>query len=177
MQMKGRSTASKTKQGKDSTMSIPTNAVQLELPLFATAELVQPNSETSSPANLNLCDSSIQTPKSSKILAEELTSKGKDCKPYWSDLCAANSSRLLLPVVTDCAGSDLNCSSLWQNKTVEKSWFSTELFTAQKPNSQAIFLPSFTSSVAECTDSEATARKSRNIRLFLNAEQKSLIKQ
>lgn len=175
--MKGRSKASKTKQGKDSTMSSPTNAVQLELPLFATAELVQPNSETISPAKLNLCDSSIQTPKSSKILAQELTSKGKDCKPYWSDLCAANSSQLLLPVATDCAGSDLNCSSLWQNKTVEKSWFSTELFTAQKPNSQAIFLQSFTSSVAECTDSEATARKSRKIRLFLNPEQKALIKQ
>ncbi|WP_333307046.1 transposase [Microcoleus sp. B7-D4] len=38
-------------------------------------------------------------------------------------------------------------------------------------------MPSFTSSVAECTDSEATARKSRKIRLFLNPEQKALIKQ
>ncbi|NJR46135.1 MAG: transposase [Hyellaceae cyanobacterium CSU_1_1] len=40
-----------------------------------------------------------------------------------------------------------------------------------------MFLPSFTSSVAECTDLEATARKSKKIRLFLNCEQKALLKQ
>jgi len=177
MQTKGRSKASKTKQDNDSTMSSPTSAVQLELPLFVTVELVQSSSETTSLDKLNSCDSNTPMPKLSKISAQESISKGKDCKPYWSDLCAANSSRLLLPVVTDCAGSDLSYSSLWPNKTVEKSWFSTELFTAQKPNSPAIFLPSFTATVAECTDSGVTARKSRKIRLFLNPEQKALIKQ
>ncbi|WP_333181738.1 transposase [Microcoleus sp. S13_C3] len=60
---------------------------------------------------------------------------------------------------------------------MDKSWFLTELFTAFEPNSQAIFLPSFTSTVAECTDSGVTARKSRKIRLFLKPEQKALIKQ
>lgn len=110
-------------------------------------------------------------------MKEKSTSKGKDCKPYWSDLCAAISSQLLLPVVTDCADSDLNYSSLWLNKTVDKSWFLTELFTVQKPNSQQIFLPSFTSSLAEWTDSEVIARRSKKIRLFLNPEQKALLKQ
>ena len=176
MQTKGRAKASKTKQGKDSTVSSPISAVQLELPLFANVESVHLHSEMTSLDLLNSC-SNIQTPKSSKMSAEDSTSKGKDCKPYWSDLCAANSSRLLLPVATDCVDSDLNYSSLWQNKTVEKSWFSTELFTARKPNSQTIFLPSFTSSVAECTPGEVIARKSRKIRLFLNPEQKALIKQ
>ncbi|MEZ2225507.1 RNA-guided endonuclease InsQ/TnpB family protein [Microcoleus sp.] len=38
-------------------------------------------------------------------------------------------------------------------------------------------MPSFTATVAECTDSEVTARKSKKIRLFLNPEQKALIKQ
>jgi putative transposase len=177
MQTKARSKASKTKQDKDSTMSSPTSAVQLDLPLFATVASVHPSSETISPAKLNSCDNSIQTPKSSKISAQESTLKGKDCKPYWSDLCVANSSRLLLPVATDCAGSDLSCSSSWFNRTVDKSWFLTELFTAQKPNSQRIFLPSFTSSVAECTACGVTGRRSRKIRLFLNPEQKALIKQ
>lgn len=158
-------------------MLSPTSAVQLELPLFATVASVQLFSETTLPDKLNSCSNSTQTPKSSKTSAQGLTSKGKDCKPYWSDLCAANSSRLLLPVATDCAGSDLNYSSSWHNKTVEKSWFSQTLFTAQKPNSQPIFSPSFTSSVVECTASGATARKSRKIRLFLNPEQKALIKQ
>ena len=175
--MKAKSKASKTKLDKDSTMSSPTNVVQLELPLFATAASVQLSSETTSPDRLNLCNSSIRTPKSSKTSEADSTLSAKDCKPYWSDSCAAISSRLLLPVVTDCAGSDLNYSSLWLNKTVEKSWFLTEKFTVQKPNLQPIFLPSFMSSLAECTASEVTARKSKKIRLFLNPEQKALLKQ
>lgn len=176
--MKARSKASKTKQDKGSTMSsLTSSAVQLDLPLFATAESVQPNSETTLPDKLNSCGNSTQTPKSSKTSVQESTSKGKDCKPYWSDLCAATSSRLQLPVATDCVGLDLNCSSSWPGKTVDKSWFSQTLFTAQKPNSPPIFLPSFTSSVVECTDSGVTARKSRKIRLFLSPEQKALVKQ
>ena len=110
-------------------------------------------------------------------------SKGKDCKPYWSDLCAQISSKLLLPVEIGCADSDLNYLSLWPNKTVlwpnktvEKSWFSQALYTVDQPNSQRIFLPSFTLTVAECTPGEATARKSSKIRIFLNAEQKALLK-
>ena len=39
--MKGKSKASKTALDKDSTMSSPTGAVQLELPLFANVELAQ----------------------------------------------------------------------------------------------------------------------------------------
>ena len=174
--MKGRSKASKTKQDKDSTMSSPTNAVQLELPLFATVASVQPSSETTLQDKLNSCENDIQQPKSSKISALDSISKGKDCKPYWSDLCAEISSKLLLPVETGCADSDLNYSSLWLSKTVDKSWFSQTLYTAQKPNSQPIFLPSFTATVAECTPGEVTARKSRKIRIFLNPEQKALLK-
>lgn len=175
--MKAKSRASKTKQDKGSTMSSPINVVQLELPLFATVESVQPNSETTLTDKLNLCAPDIQTQKSSKILDQDSTSIEKDCKPYWSDLCGEISSRLLLPVVTDCADSDLNYSSSWHSKTVDKSWFLTNLFTVRKPNLQQIFLPSFTSSPVGCTDSEVTARRSRKIRLFLNPEQKALLKQ
>ncbi|NEP01194.1 MAG: transposase [Symploca sp. SIO2E9] len=60
---------------------------------------------------------------------------------------------------------------------MEKSWFSQTLFTARKRNSQQMFSPSLMYSVAECMDSEATARSSRKIRLFLNPEQKALLKQ
>ena len=175
--MKAKSKASKTRRDKGSTMSSPTNAVQLELPLFATAASVQRFSETISPDKLNLCSNSIQTPKSSKTSEADSTSSGKDCKPYWSDSCEAISSKLLLPVEIDCVDSDLSYSSSWLSKTVEKSWFLTELYTVQKPNLQPIFLPSFTSSLAECTDLGATARRSKKIRLFLNPEQKALLKQ
>lgn len=158
-------------------MSSPTCGVQLELPLFALAESVQPNSETISLDKLNSCDNGIQKLKSSKISAQGLILSAKDCNPYWSDLCSAINLNLLLPVETDCADSDLNYSSSWLSKTVAASWFSTKLFTAQRPNSQPLFLPSFMSSVAKCTDLEATARRARKIRLFLNPEQRALLKQ
>ena len=158
-------------------MSSLTNVVQPELPLFAIAASAQLSNETTSPDKLNSCGNSTQTLKSSKTSDRDSTSSAKDCKPYWSDSCEAISSKLLLPVETDCVDSDLKYSSSWLSKTVEKSWFLTELKTLLKPNSQPIFLPSFMSSPAECTDSEATARKSKKIRLFLNPEQKALLKQ
>lgn len=175
--MKEKSKASKTRQDNDFTMSSPTNGTQLSLPLFATAESPVPSSGTTCNDKLTSCLVATQQPKSSKTSEADSTSRGKDCKPYWSDLCAVTSSQLLLPVATDCADSGLNYSSSWLSKTVDKSWFLTKLFTVQNPNSQPIFLPSFTSSLAECTDSEATARRSKKIRLFLNPKQKALLKQ
>jgi putative transposase len=174
--MKVRSKALKTPQGKDSTTLNPTNGTQMLLPSFATAESVHPSNETTLSDKLRSCENSIQPPKSSKTLAVDSTSKGKVYKPYWCDLCGEISSRLLLPVETGSVDSDLNYSTLWQSKTVEKSWFSIDLLTVLKPNSQQIFLPSFMSSVAECTDSEVIARKSRKIRLSLNPEQKAKVK-
>jgi len=175
--MKAKSKALKTKQDKDSTMLNPINVKQLSLPLFAIAESVLPSKETILLDKSPLCENSTQSPKLSKTSALDSTSSGKDCSPYWSGLCEEISSRLLLPVETDYVDSDLNYSSLWQSKTVAQSWFSQILYTAQKPNSQPIFLPSFTSSLAECTDLGATARRSRKIRLFLSPEQKALLKQ
>lgn len=191
--MRAKSRASKMRQDNDYTMSSPTNAMQLSLPLFVTVESVPQNRETTWQDKSNLCFNSIPPPKSSKISATDSTSKDKDCNPYWSDLCEAISSRLLLPVKTDCVTishgdatrTDFNYSSSWHNKTVDKSWFSTSLFTVEKQNLQQIFSPSFMSkrfaqaspTVAECTDSEVTARRSRKIRLFLNLEQRMLLKQ
>jgi putative transposase len=175
--MKAKSSSSKMKRNNVCTTLNPIGAMQLELPLFAIAGSVPLSSETILQDKSNLCENATQKAKSSKTLDRDSTSSEKDCKPYWSGLCAAISSRLLLPVETDCVDSDLNYSSLWQSKTVDQSWFLTKLFTVQKPNSQPIFLPSFTSSVAECKDLEATARKSKKIRIFLNPKQKALLKQ
>ncbi len=175
--MKGRSSQSKMELGNASTTLSPTSPTYPPVQSSATVESVVLSKKTTSKDKSNLCDSDTRTQKSSKTSAQDSTLKGKDCKPYWSDLCAQISSRLLLPVATGCADSDLNYSSSWQNKTVEKSWFSQILFTAQSPNSQPIFLPSFMATVVECTASEATARRSRKIRLFLKPEQKVLIEQ
>jgi putative transposase len=175
--MKGKSTASKTKQDNVCTTLNPIEEMQLHFQSPATAELVQSSNEMTCSGKSISCENAIPTPKSSKISAVDSTSSAKDCKPYWSDLCVAISSRLLLPVETDCVDSDLKYSSLWQSKTVDQSWFLSRLHTVQRPSLQPIFLPSFTSSVAECTASEATARKSKKIRLFLSPEQRQLMKQ
>ena len=156
--------------------SLPTS-LQRSLSLCATVESVQASNEMICSDKLSLCQSDTQKPKSSKISEADSTFKGKDCKPYWSDLCAQISSRLLLPVEIGCADSDLSYCSSWLSKTVENSWFLSELSTVSRPNLQPLFKPSLTFSVAECTNLEALPRKSRKIRLFLNPEQKALLKQ
>jgi putative transposase len=175
--MKAGLKASKTKQDSASMTLNPIVMMQLNLPLSATAGSVLPSKKTTSQDKSNSCEASTRKQRLSKTLGAVSTLSEKVCKPYWSDLCAAISSRLLLPVETGCADSGLSFSSSWQNKTVDQSWFSQILFTAQSPNSQQIFLPSFMSSVAECTDLGATARKSKKIRIFLNPDQKALLKQ
>ncbi len=99
-----------------------------------------------------ICSHSTQKPKSLKISEVDSTLKEKDCEPYWTDFCAEISSRLLLPVATDYADLDSSLYNTWLNKTVEKSWFSTKLFTVLKPNLPPIFSASSTSSLVGCTD-------------------------
>jgi putative transposase len=174
--MKGRSKLSKTKQDNDCTMSSPIFAEQLILPLFAIAESQAPNKKMTCKDKSPICSHSTQKQKSSKTLEVDLILKEKVCAPYWTDFCEEISSRLLLPVETDCVDSDSSLYSTWSNKTVEKSWFSTNLFIAQKQNSPQIFSASSTFSLVGCTDSESTVRKSKKIKICLNQVQKNLIK-
>jgi putative transposase len=153
-----------------------TSVVQLTLPLFAIAESQVPSKKTTLVDRLPICNLSTQKQKSSKILEADLISKEKDCAPYWTEFCVEISSRLLLPVGTGCADLDLNLYSTWSNKTVEKSWFSTKLFTALNPNLQPIFCQSSTSSLVGCTDSESIVKKSKKIKISLNPNQKNLVK-
>lgn len=157
-------------------MLSPTSVVQLTLPLFAIAESQVPSNETISTDKSSICENFIQKQKLSKISAQDSTLKEKVFEPYWTDSCWEISSRLLLPVGTDYAGLDSSLYSTWSNKTVEKSWYSTKLFTVQIPNSQPIFSQSSTSSLVECTDLENTVKKSKKIQIFLATEQKQTIK-
>jgi len=176
MPTKERFKSSKTKQGKDCITSKPIFVEQLTLPLFATAVSPVPNKKTTCKGKSDICNLSTQTQKSSKISAADSTSKEKDCVPYWTDFCKEISSRLLLPVETGCADSDLSLYSTWSNKTVEKSWFKSKLYTVQKPSLQPIFSASSTSSLVECTDLESTVKKSKKIKICLSPTQKNLIK-
>jgi len=195
--MKAKSLISKTRQDKGSTMSSPTSeAIQLELQLFAIAESLPQSSETTSTDKSPTCNLSIQEPKSSEMLGQDSTLKGKDCAPYWTGLCTEISSRLLLPVVTDSQGLDSSLFSTWSSKTVATSWFSTKLYTAQTQNSPKIYdarklanadapnvatasltlSPSSTSSLVECRTRENTVKKSNKTRIYLNPEQKKIVK-
>ncbi|WP_229424489.1 helix-turn-helix domain-containing protein [Moorena producens] len=60
---------------------------------------------------------------------------------------------------------------------MEKSWFSTNLKVVFDQNLPQIFSESFTSSLAASTDSGSTGQKSKKIRLFLNPEQRAIIRQ
>lgn len=174
--MKGKSKALKTRQGKDCMTLNHTLGVQLELPLFATVESVPQNSEMTLTDKSPICNPSTQKQKSSKTSAQDSTSKEKVCVPYWTDFCKVISSSLLLPVGTDLQDLDLNSYNTWSNKTVDKSWFSTKLYTVRNQNLPKIYSQSFTSFPIECTGLENTLKKSKKIYLKLSLAQKRKIK-
>ncbi len=175
--MKAKSLISKTMRDKGSTTSSPTSeAIELELPLFAIAESLVQNSETTSADKSPICSPSTRSSESSKTSGQDSTSNAKDCAPYWTSWCAQISSRLLLPVVTDSRGLDSSLFSTWSSKTVAASWFSTKLYTAQTQNLRKIYSPSSTSSLVGCTDKTSTVKKSNKTRIYLSPEQKKTLK-
>ena len=157
--MKERSKALKTRQGKDCMMLNHTLGVQLELPLFATVESLPQNSEMTLTDKSSICNPSTQKQKSSKTLDQDSTSKEKVCVPYWTDFCKEISSCLLLPVETGLQDLDLNLYNTWSNKTVDKSWFSTKLYTVCNQNLPKIYTQSFTSFPVESTDWRKYSKK------------------
>ena len=151
------------------------NSKNSQLP-SATAELVATSKKTTWRGKLPTCTPSSRKRKSSLTSAQDSITKGKDLKPYWSDLCAEISSQLLLPVETDLPDLGLNSLSTWSVSTVEKSWFSTNLKVLRKQNLPQIFSQSSTSSPVASTDSGSTGQKSKKIRMFLNAEQRGIVR-
>ena len=102
---------------------------------------------------------------------------GLDCVPYWTDLCGEISSKLWLPVAGSSPEKDLNLSKNWLNQTMDSSWFSTNMSQVPHPNWCQIFSPSSISSLVESTDGENTIKKSKKLRIYLNAEQRIKIRQ
>ncbi len=177
--MKAKSKALRTRQDKGFTMSNPTQkvAIQLELPLFVTAESLPQSSATTLIDKSPICKDSKEEQKLLETLVQASTSSAKVCNPYWTDFCGEISSHLLLPVVTDLQGLDSSLYSTWSSKTVDKSWFLAKLYTAQNHNLPKICSQSFTSLVQTCSTCENTPKKSRKIYLRLTPQQKILIRQ
>ena len=158
-------------------MSMTTCAGQLALPLFATAESVAQNKKTTLIAKSRLCKSNSKERKLSKTLAVDSTTSEEDYFPYWSDYIAGKNSKLWLPTKTVLQDLALNSLSGWRNKTVARSWFSAEMTRVHKKNLSTIFCPSCIRSLADCTDLDATIVRSKKIRLYLTAEQRTIVKQ
>ncbi len=76
------------------------------------------NNLTTSPDLSHICTLCSRKRKSSLTSVQDSTTKDLVLKPYWSDLCAAINSHLLLPVETDSPDLGLNFLSTWLEVTV-----------------------------------------------------------
>ena len=148
---------------------------QLLLPLD-TVELVEKPKQMISHPKSHTCNSTTRKQKSSKILEVVSPSKEKGLESYWNDYCEVINSALLLPIGIDSPASAEKSYSSWSNKTVEKSWFSTKLFTAPKKNLLPIYSQFSMSFPAECPDFADTVTKSRKIEIFPTKAQKVIIR-
>ena len=115
-------------------------------------------------------------PPSSPAPPADSTGREKDLSPYWNDYTREISSRLWLPIETASPGSASNSSSGSWSATEALSWFSINRTQAPNQNSPKIFSPSSILSLAGSTDSAATARLSKRIRVYPNREQKKTVK-
>ena len=122
------------------------------------------------------CEASIPMLKLSAILETVSTKKDKAIGPYWTAFSRVISSNLLLPIGIASVDSAVGRYNTWWNKTVENSWFSTNLFTVPPKNLPLICSQSSMSSAVECPDSVDTVTLSRKIPLSLNREQKKTLR-
>ena len=119
------------------------------------------------------CESDTLTPRSSVRPAPDSTSGAKDYLPYWNDYTREISSALWSPTETVLQGLERNSSKRCSSATAENSWFSISGTSAPKRSSRLTFSPSSRSLEPASTDSDATTRKSRKIRLYPDAGQRT----
>ena len=156
---------------KDTLIAEPS---QILLP-FATVESVEKDKPTTLNPRLSPCVANSQRQKSSKTTEAASISNERGFKPYWSVLCLEISSELLLPIGTDSPDSAERLYNSWSNKTVEKSWFSTKLYTVPKKSLLPICSQFSISFPAECTDSGDTVTKSKKIQISPTSAQKAIL--
>ena len=105
--------------------------------------------------------------------APDSTSGAKDFLPYWSDYTREISSALWSPTETVLQGLERNSSRRCSSATAGSSWFSISETSAPRRSSRLTFSPSSRYSEPASTDCGATTRKSRKIRLYPDAGQRT----
>jgi putative transposase len=171
------SRAKEIQQDKDSLMLKSTSDTSLKPGLSAIAESLARSRKTTLQGKSSSCKVSSQKRKLYKTLAQESTSKEKDLTPFWNQQSKGISAQLSLPTETVLQDLDLNSLSLFSHKTVDKSWFSTKMYTVQNKSLPKICSPFLQSFPAGCTDLDLTVIKSKKIKLYLTAEQRKLVRQ
>ena len=139
----------------------------------ATAASPAKSSQPTSPDRSPSCENDTLTPRSSSASAPDSTSSAKDCLPYWNDYTREISSVLWSPTETVLRGLERNSSRRCSSATVGSSWFSISETSAPRRSSRLTFSPSSRSLEPGSTDSGATTRKSRKIRLYPDARQRA----
>ena len=172
--------ATERKEGIDASVSTTTPSHRTPPPKSESQSAIAESQARSSGTILNgkprTCESGILMLKSSKTLARESISNEKDCGPYWNERCAELSSRLWLPTETALQDSGARSSSLLYSSPAENSWFLTKFHSHQSKNLLPTCLPSFTSFLVDCTDSENTGLRSRKIRIYPDFEQRKILR-
>ena len=149
---------------------------QILLPLDI-AGFAERESQTFLRPKLPTCENTTRKQKSSKTSVAVSTSNRKGLEPYWNASCEAINSALLLPIGIDSPPSAAKSYSSWSNKTVEKSWFSTKLFSVPpKKNLVPISSQFCVSFPVECLASGDTVPKSKKIEIFPTVEQKTILR-
>jgi putative transposase len=118
------------------------------------------------------CTASTQKLKLSKKSGQDLTTTEKNLKPFWNELCQEMSNDLWSDIKTDWQDLDLSCSDGFANSTIQNSWFATTQNLVQKEKWWKTYWQSFTSSLADSTDSGNTSLKSKKIRVYPETELK-----
>jgi len=170
--MKRKSNLSELQKDIEGTTSIPSLVIPKDVETSATVEYRLQNKEMTLKDKALLCERNTQTLKSSETLVRESISKEKVFYPFWNQQCKEIASTLWLPTRTDLQDLALKSSSSLLSGMVEKSWFSTKLFSAPNKNLPKTCSISSTFSHVGCTDLEVT--KSKLIRIYPKKEQKKL---
>ena len=112
-----------------------------------------------------------------QTLAQELTGKEKDFKPFWNSQCLDNSKKLWLPTEIGSVALPLNSSNLsCPNQIPKSSFWIQRMENHQNRNSQRTYYPSFTSTPVDHSVKEDTkVLRTRKIRLYPTKEQKKIL--
>lgn len=113
-----------------------------------------------------------------KILVQELISREKVCRPFWTPAYKKLSEKLWLPIETDCAASGLNSSNTLSPNLVEELQCCKILQVERvSRNLQMTCWPSFMSSLVDKWEDEVTDEKKMlkmlQVRIFPTQKQRN----